>query len=103
MTTLLPVSKYRKRIQDKRQRQAEKLARMRAAKERKRAAAMAAGWLPEPKFERWHRFEFGVRDKLTGETHFTDLKSVRHAAKALGLVLKFYYDLQSFKKNEQKI
>jgi hypothetical protein len=39
---------------------------------------------------RWHRFEYGVRDKLTGETHFTDLKSVRQASKALGLIVKFY-------------
>lgn len=62
---------------------------MRAAKERKRQERIAIGWTLEPKLERWHRFEFGVRDKLTGETHFTDLKSVRHAAKALGLILKF--------------
>lgn len=40
--------------------------------------------------QRAYRFEFGVRDKATGETHFVDLKSVRHAAKALGLILKFY-------------
>jgi hypothetical protein len=43
---------------------------------------------PEPKMVRWHRFEFGVRDKLNGETHFVDLKSVRHATHALGLILK---------------
>ena len=40
--------------------------------------------------ERWCRFEFGVRDKLNGEMHFRDLVSVRQAAKALGLILKFY-------------
>jgi hypothetical protein len=45
---------------------------------------------PEPRMVRWHRFEYGVRDKLTGETHFTDLKSVRQASKALGLIVKFY-------------
>jgi hypothetical protein len=44
----------------------------------------------EPKLVRWYRFEFGVRDKLTGETQFVDLKSARHAAKALGLILKHY-------------
>ena len=63
---------------------------MRAAKARKRQAAIDAGLLErEPKMVRWNRFEFGVRDKLNGETHFVDLKSVRHAAKALGLILKF--------------
>ncbi len=72
---------------EQRERQLRKLANMRAAKERKRQERIA-GWLPEPKMLRWHRFEFGVRDKLTNETHFVDLKSVRHAAKALGLVLK---------------
>ena len=40
--------------------------------------------------ERWHRFEYGVCDKRTGETHFRDLVSVRQAAKALGLILKHY-------------
>lgn len=45
---------------------------------------------PEPKMDRWCRFEFGVRDKLDGKAHWTDLRSVRHAAKALSLVLKFY-------------
>lgn len=44
---------------------------------------------PEPKKERWFPLEFGVRDKRTGETAWTDLRSVRHAAKALGLILKF--------------
>ena len=73
----------------RREKQLRRLATMRAAKERKRQEAIAAGWTPEPKMERWHRFEFGVRDKLTGETHFKELKSVRHAAKALGLILKY--------------
>ena len=74
----------------RREAQLRRLATMRSAKERKRQQAIAAGWTPEPKMVRAYRFEFGVRDKLTGETHFTDLKSVRHAAKALGLILKFY-------------
>jgi hypothetical protein len=85
------VSKYRKRRQDKYLRRCARLAQMRAAKARKRQALAEAGLLErEPRLERWHRFEFGVRDKLTGDCHFTDLKSVRHAAKALGLILKFY-------------
>ncbi|MDE2102327.1 MAG: hypothetical protein KGL39_34090 [Patescibacteria group bacterium] len=82
--------KSRNRRQDKRQRQLRKLANMRAAKERKRLERGRLGLIEdEPKLERWHRFEFGVRDRLTGETHFVVLKSVRHAAKALGLVLKY--------------
>lgn len=70
----------------RRERVLQKMAAMRAAKERKRLERGPVE--AEPKMTRWHRFEFGVRDKLTGETHFADLKSVRHAAKALGLVLK---------------
>ena len=43
----------------------------------------------EPKFIRAYPFEFGVRNKQTGETAWHDLVSVRHAAKALGLILKY--------------
>jgi hypothetical protein len=66
-----------------------KMANWRAAKSRKRQEAIEACWLPEPKFVRAYRFEFGVRDKMSGETAWHDLQSVRHAAKALGLVLKY--------------
>ena len=67
-----------------------KMANWRAAKARKRQAAIDAGLIEqEPKMERWCRFEFGVRDKLTGEFHWHDLVSVRHAKTALGLILKF--------------
>ena len=74
----------------KKEKHLRKMANMRAAKARKRQQLVDAGLLErEPKMERWHRFQFGVRDKVTGETHFVDLKSVRHASKALGLVLKY--------------
>lgn len=80
----------RNRRQDKHQRQLEKLAAWRKRKAVIREERAKAGLLArEPKLVRWHRFEFGVRDKLTGETGFTDLKSVRHAKTALGLILKF--------------
>jgi len=59
---------------------------MRAAKERKRLANPIER---EPQMEKWFRFEFAVRDKLNGETAWHDLVSVRHAATALGLILKF--------------
>jgi hypothetical protein len=39
---------------------------------------------------RWHRFEFAVRDKQTGQTAWHDLKSVRHATIALRLILRHY-------------
>lgn len=59
---------------------------MRAAKERKRLENQVER---EPKMQRFHRFEFGVRDKITGEFAWRDLTSVRHASKALGLILKY--------------
>jgi hypothetical protein len=66
----------------------QKMAAMRAAKERKRLAR--AVLQPEPKTVRWHRFEFAVRDKQTGQTAWHDLKSVRHATIALRLILRHY-------------
>ncbi len=75
----------------RRERQLSKLANMRAAKERKRQERIAAG-LNEADGQAgrpYHRFEFGVRDKHTGETAWHDLQSVRHAARALGLILKY--------------
>ena len=63
---------------------------MRAAKARKRQALMDAGMLDrEPMMVRFHRFEYGVRDRITGETHFRPLVSVRQASKALGLIVKY--------------
>ena len=89
MTAPFTVSKYRKRLQDKYKRKSELLAKMRAAKARIRQERIDAGLLEvEPRLIRWHRFELGVRDKISGETHFVDLKSVRHASTALGLILK---------------
>jgi len=79
----------RNRRQDKRVRQLEKLKRWRDAKARIRQERISAGWFPEPKMVRHYPLEFGVRVKATGETHFVDLKSARHAGKALGLILKY--------------
>ncbi len=73
---------YRKR---QRERVLRKMAAMRAAKERKRLAHPVER---EPKLARFHRFEFGVRDRITGEVAFTTLRSVRQASTALGLILK---------------
>lgn len=64
-----------------------KLANMRAAKERKRLANPPEY---EPKMIRWFPLEFGVRDKVTGETVWMDLRSTRDVAKRVAVVLKYY-------------
>lgn len=79
----------RNRRQDKRERMLRKMANWRRRKAEIRQERIAAGWRPEPKFVRAYRFEFGVHDKMSGETAWHDLVSVRHAAKALGLILKY--------------
>lgn len=49
---------------------------------------------PEPKFSRAEpRFEFGVRDTVTGETAFVPLRSGRQVARAIAVFLKFYRPL----------
>ena len=74
---------YRKR---RREAVLRKMAAMRAAKARKRLEQPAQR---EPLLQRYYRFEYGVRDKTTGQTERRDLVSVRQAAKAIGLILKF--------------
>jgi len=81
--------KTRNRRINRRQRQLEKLARMRSAKARKRQELICAGWAHEPRFVRAHLLEYGVRNIITGETHWRPLISARQAHKALGLILKF--------------
>ena len=60
---------------------------MRAAKERKRLANPVER---EPKMVRWFPLELGIRDKLTGETCWIDLKSARDAVKRITVILKYY-------------
>ncbi len=62
---------------------------MARARWKKWRAAAAQRPEPEPKMVRFYRFEYGVRDKRTGETHWRDLVSVRQASRALGLILKY--------------
>ena len=74
----------------RRERVLRKMATMRAAKDRKREQRAQAGLIEqEPRMVRWNRFEYGVRDRLSGETHWRELVSARQAAKALGLILKY--------------
>ena len=67
-----------------------KMAQLRATKARRRTERIAAGELErEPRMLKWHRFEYGIRDKVNGETHWRDLVSIRQAAKALALIVKY--------------
>ncbi len=61
---------------------------MRAAKERKRRARGPRE--EEPRLERWHPLEFGVRDRVTGETVWMELRSGRDVARRLAVLLRFY-------------
>jgi hypothetical protein len=78
------LSRNRKLRWEKRLRQ---LAQMRAEKERKRLANATER---EPQMKRWHRYEYAVRDKQTGDTAWADIVSVRNASKAISLILKHY-------------
>ena len=71
----------------RRQKTLRKMARMRAAKERKRLANPVER---EPKFIRYFPLELGLRDKRTKEVVWTDFRSVRDAAKRLSVVQRFY-------------
>ena len=66
---------------------------MRAAKERKRLARIAAGWTPEPPHRRRERWlEVSFRDARSGEcTGFVRVKSGREAAR---LAARFLRDWQ---------
>ena len=79
--------RYSQRVRRALSARGRRMARARWAKWRPNAAARPE---PEPQMRRWHRFEYGVRDKLSGESAWRDLVSVRQAAKALGLILKHY-------------
>ena len=71
----------------RRQRMLDKLAKMRAAKERKR---LARGTVEEePRMERWNRFEITVTDRLTGETGKFELRSLRDAGRRLSVMVKY--------------
>lgn len=67
-----------------------KMAAMRAAKARRRLARLPVE--SEPQMVRYYPLEFGVRVKATGETHWRDFVSVRHAAKALALIRRYCPD-----------
>lgn len=64
-----------------------KMAKMRAAKERKRIANPIQR---EPSPVPYYPLQFGVRDKRTGDTAWIDFKSVRDAARRLSVIKKYY-------------
>ncbi len=79
--------------QDKRQRMLKKMENMRAAKARKRLENPPEH---EPKMVPWHRFEFGVRDKVTGRASYgeawTDFVSIRDAVRRLRVIQKYCHE-----------
>ena len=86
MSTLINQDVFLSRRKRRRYAMLQRMAAMRAAKERKRLDGPYT--YREPKMKRWHRFEIGLRDKVTGEVAWHDLKSVRHASIAFRLVLQ---------------
>lgn len=56
----------------------------------KAAKRMANPVEREPKLVPFYPLQLGVRDKLSGETAFVDLRSVRDAARRISVILKFY-------------
>jgi len=63
----------------------ERMARMRAAKARKRLDNPVER---EPRMERWYRFEVGVREKGTGKAEWVELRSLRQAVGWLGAKMR---------------
>ena len=84
---LMHWSLYNRNRNERRQRVLRKLANARAAKARKRAENPPEH---EPRFLRYFPLELGVRDKSSAETAWTDLRSVRDAARRLSIILKHY-------------
>ena len=67
-------------------RYSQRVKRALSARGRRMARARWSKWRAEdhpdqePRMVRWNRFEYGVRDRLTGEAHWRELVSVRQAA-----------------------
>jgi cobalamin biosynthesis Mg chelatase CobN len=71
----------------RRDRTLRKMAAMRAAKARKRLANPIER---EPRMQRWFPLQLGIRDKVSGETAWTDLRSIRDAVRRISVVLLNY-------------
>lgn len=64
-----------------------KMAAMRAAKERRRLENPVES---EPRMERWFPLQLGLRDKVTGDVAWVDLRSLRDALRRLRIVFRWY-------------
>lgn len=82
--------RYYNRRYDKQQRQLERLSQMRAAKARKHAATLAAGWTPEPKMTHCTSLSWAVRDDISGVTVWLPLKSARDTFRRITVLLRHY-------------
>jgi len=76
---------YRKR---RRERVLRKMAAMRAAKERKRMARSPSE--DEPKMKRTTCLSWAVRDDLSGQVEWMELKSARDVFRRVTVLLKYY-------------
>jgi len=64
---------------------------MRAAKERKRQAAIGAGWEPEPRMIPLPTFEFGFRETARPGTEcWLPFRGVRDFTRRIRVVRRFY-------------
>ena len=76
---------YRK---SRREAQLQRLAAMRAAKERRRLERGPVE--QEPRMEKWNRYTITVTDRLTGERGSFELRSLRNVQRRLSVVLRYF-------------
>jgi hypothetical protein len=76
---------YRKSRRDA---QLQRLAAMRAAKERRRLERGPVE--QEPRMEKWNRYTITVTDRLTGERGSFELRSLRNVQRRLSVVLRYF-------------
>lgn len=77
----------------RRERVFQKMANMRAAKERKRQESVSAGGTPEPPcgpVVRHPNLSWAMRDELSGEVVWLEFKSVRDMTRRAAMVARFY-------------
>jgi hypothetical protein len=94
VTTPLHSPKRRNRRADKRQRLLQRMAAMRAAKERRRMASAPPE--REPRFVRATGLSLGVRDDCSMVVAWTPLVSVRDASRRLSVILREYQPATEF-------
>lgn len=78
--------RFFKNSKQRHERMLRKMAAMRAAKERKRLQNPSDR---EPDLLKYFPFEFGIREKSTGETAFRDFVSVRDSTRRLSALRRY--------------